>query len=144
MSHELRTPLNALVGLLELESRARPGSENLRIARQSADAMIDLVGDILDLDRIESGRMQLAPRPVDLAALLRESLELFAARAREKGLALQLDCALPAHRLYRVDPCACARCCTTCWPTPSSSAATAPSAWPAACATRGRPAACSP
>lgn len=104
MSHELRTPLNALVGLLELESRARPGSENLRIARQSADAMIDLVGDILDLDRIESGRMQLAPRPVDLAALLRESLELFAARAREKGLALELDCPLPAHRLYRVDP----------------------------------------
>ncbi|CAN7408469.1 ATP-binding protein [Aquipseudomonas alcaligenes] len=104
MSHELRTPLNALVGLLELESRARPESSNLRIARQSADAMIDLVGDILDLDRIENGRMQLAPRPVELAALLQECLELFAARAREKGLALQLDCPLPAHRLYRVDP----------------------------------------
>ncbi|WP_271409319.1 ATP-binding protein [Pseudomonas sp. Q1-7] len=105
MSHELRTPLNALVGLLELET-AGPGrtSENLRIAQQSAHSMIDLIGNILDLDKIETGQMQLAPQPTSLEPLLRGSLELFAAQAREKGLALELDYPLATDRRYRLDP----------------------------------------
>ncbi|HBO5500709.1 transporter substrate-binding domain-containing protein [Pseudomonas aeruginosa] len=103
MSHELRTPLNALVGLLELEGQRAP-SENLRIAQRSASSMIDLIGNILDLDKIESGQMQLAPQPTDLGSLLPECLELFVAQARQRDLALELDCALPAQRRYRVDP----------------------------------------
>ncbi|MDE3737350.1 ATP-binding protein [Pseudomonas resinovorans] len=105
MSHELRTPLNALVGLLELETTTRAApTENLRIAQQSAHSMIDLIGNILDLDKIESGQMQLAPQPTDLDALLRGSLDLFAAQAREKGLDLSFQCALPAARHYLLDP----------------------------------------
>ncbi|KQB31020.1 MULTISPECIES: ATP-binding protein [Pseudomonas aeruginosa group] len=103
MSHELRTPLNALVGLLELEGQRAP-SENLRIAQRSASSMIDLIGNILDLDKIESGQMQLAPQPTDLGSLLSDSLELFVAQARQRNLALELDCSLPAQRRYRVDP----------------------------------------
>lgn len=103
MSHELRTPLNALVGLLELEGQRAP-SENLRIAQQSAGAMIDLIGNILDMDKIETGQMLLAPQPTDLGALLRESLELFTGQARQRNLALELDCSLTAGRLHRVDP----------------------------------------
>lgn len=106
MSHELRTPLNALVGLLELESRSeRAPSENLRIAQQSANSMIDLIGNILDLDKIESGQMQLAPQPVALAPLLQDCLDLFAAQARQSGLALSLDCSgLTPLRHYWLDP----------------------------------------
>ncbi|MGX5724329.1 ATP-binding protein [Metapseudomonas otitidis] len=105
MSHELRTPLNALVGLLELEARAQAApSENLRIAQQSATSMIALIGNILDLDRIENGRMQLALEPVAPLPLLRGALDLFGAQARSKGLELELDCKLPADRRYRLDP----------------------------------------
>ncbi|AOE87583.1 ATP-binding protein [Pseudomonas sp. TCU-HL1] len=105
MSHELRTPLNALVGLLELETtRCATPSENLLIAQQSAHSMIDLIGNILDLDKIESGQMQPAPQPTDLETLLRGSLDLFAAQAREKGLDLRLHCALPPARHGLLDP----------------------------------------
>lgn len=106
MSHELRTPLNALVGLLELESRSdRAPSENLRIAQQSTNSMIDLIGNILDLDKIESGQMQLAPQPVALVPLLQACLDLFAAQARQSGLALNLDCSgLRPQRHYWLDP----------------------------------------
>ena len=106
MSHELRTPLNALVGLLELESQdERAPSENLRIAQQSANSMIDLIGNILDLDKIESGQMQLAPQPVALTALLQDCLDLFAAQAGQKTLALSLDdTGLTPQRQHLLDP----------------------------------------
>ena len=104
MSHELRTPLNALVGLLELEtcSRQTP-SHHLRVAQQSATSMIDLIGNILDLDKIESGLMQLAPHPTALEPLLSNSLGLFAAQAQEKNLHLRFDYQATPHRLYLVD-----------------------------------------
>ncbi|WXL24655.1 transporter substrate-binding domain-containing protein [Ectopseudomonas mendocina] len=104
MSHELRTPLNALVGLLELETSDRKNtSRNLRIAQQSATAMIDLIGNILDLDKIESGQMQLAPQLTALEVLLSNSLGLFSAQAQEKQLALSLDFQADPQRCYWVD-----------------------------------------
>ncbi|MGC5704331.1 transporter substrate-binding domain-containing protein [Pseudomonas sp. NFXW11] len=104
MSHELRTPLNALVGLLELETSGREApSHNLRVAQQSATSMIDLIGNILDLDKIESGLMQLAPHPTALEPLLSNSLGLFAAQAREKGLELHFDYQADRQRLHWVD-----------------------------------------
>ncbi|MCU1717753.1 ATP-binding protein [Pseudomonas sp. 5P_3.1_Bac2] len=104
MSHELRTPLNALVGLLELETSGRTdASVNLRIAQQSAMAMIDLIGNILDLDKIESRQMQLALEPTDLAALLGNSLALFNAQAKDKGLYIRLAYQAPLQRWYALD-----------------------------------------
>jgi two-component system sensor histidine kinase EvgS len=104
MSHELRTPLNAMVGLLELETTGHTkASHNLRIAQQSATAMIDLIGNILDLDKIESGQMQLAPQFTALEVLLSNSLSLFAAQAQEKQLNLQLDFQADGQRLYWLD-----------------------------------------
>lgn len=79
--------------------------------------MIDLIGNILDMDKIETGQMLLAPQPTDLGALLRESLELFTGQARQRNLALELNCSLTAGRLHRVDPCACVNCYITCWAT---------------------------
>nr|BFD42915.1 transporter substrate-binding domain-containing protein [Pseudomonas sp. FFPRI_1] len=104
MSHELRTPLNALVGLLELETSGRSTpSHNLRVAQQSATSMIDLVGNILDMDKIESGLMQLAPHPTALEPLLNNSLGLFAVQAREKNLQLHFDYQADRQRVYWVD-----------------------------------------
>lgn len=104
MSHELRTPLNALVGLLELETSASQApSHNLRVAQQSATSMIDLIGNILDLDKIESGLMQLAPHPTALKPLLSNSLNLFAAQAREKNLQLRFEYQADPQRLYWID-----------------------------------------
>ncbi|OLF51909.1 ATP-binding protein [Pseudomonas chlororaphis] len=104
MSHELRTPLNAMVGLLELEtSGALSPSQNLRIAQQSAKSMIDLIGNILDLDKAETGQMELVPSPTALDQLLENCLELFAVQAREKHLQLKLEHRLDPQRRYRVD-----------------------------------------
>ncbi len=104
MSHELRTPLNAVVGLLELEtSGSLSPSQNLCIAQQSAKSMIDMIGNILDLDKVETGQMELAPSPTALDQLLTNCLELFAAQAREKHLELKLECSLDPQRRYQVD-----------------------------------------
>lgn len=104
MSHELRTPLNAMVGLLELETSGSPTpSQNLGIAQQSAQSMIDLIGNILDLDKVETGQMELAPSLTDLGQLLENCLELFAVQAREKHLELKLEHRLDPQRRYRVD-----------------------------------------
>ncbi|AZE25752.1 hypothetical protein C4K05_5349 [Pseudomonas chlororaphis subsp. aureofaciens] len=104
MSHELRTPLNAMVGLLELEtSGSSKPSQNLSIAQQSAQSMIDLIGNILDLDKVETGQMELASSPTALAPLLENCLELFAAQARKKHLELRLEHHLDPQRRYQVD-----------------------------------------
>jgi two-component system sensor histidine kinase EvgS len=104
MSHELRTPLNAMVGLLELEtSGSSKPSQNLSIAQQSAQSMIDLIGNILDLDKVETGQMELSPSPTALAPLLENCLELFAVQAREKHLELKLEHDLDPQRRYQVD-----------------------------------------
>lgn len=104
MSHELRTPLNAMVGLLELEtSGSSAPSQNLSIAQQSAQSMIDLIGNILDLDKVETGQMELAPSPTALDQLLENCLKLFAIQAREKHLELKLEHNLAPRRRYQVD-----------------------------------------
>ncbi|MGE7957945.1 ATP-binding protein [Pseudomonas sp. NPDC089530] len=104
MSHELRTPLNAMVGLLELEtSGAHAPSQNLSIAQQSAQSMIDLIGNILDLDKVETGQMELAPSLTALDQLLENCLELFAVQARDKHLELKLEHSLDPRRRYQVD-----------------------------------------
>lgn len=94
MSHEIRTPISALVGLLEL-LRIRAGSpkqleDNLNIAHQSAQSLLSLTGDILDLAKIEAGGMTPLPRPTDLRELMNTAHKLFDANARKKGLAYSL------------------------------------------------------
>ena len=73
VSHELRTPLNGVLGLLELVlERELVGEDRRRIewAHGSAEALLILVEDLLDLERIEAGRFELRPRPFDLRELL--------------------------------------------------------------------------
>ncbi|MDR0276374.1 MAG: transporter substrate-binding domain-containing protein [Paucimonas sp.] len=107
MSHEIRTPMNAVIGLLELAlkdaGQGRVDQGSLQVAFDSASGLLELIGDVLDIARIESGHMALAPRPTDLHALIRATAQVFDSSARLKGLALSLDLA-PPTRALSVDP----------------------------------------
>lgn len=95
MSHEIRTPMNAVIGLLELaledSRRGRSDPQTLHTAHDSAIGLLALIGDILDISRIESGHMSLQPVPIDLVELVRATLRVFDGNARIKGLYLNGD-----------------------------------------------------
>ena len=95
MSHELRTPLNAILGFSQLLSGrsglAREDREHLEIIRRSGEHLLTLINQVLDLTKIEAGRMGVQSVSFDLRGLLTDMRELFRLKAREKGLQLILD-----------------------------------------------------
>jgi len=96
MSHELRTPMNGILGMIALAQRqvadARP-HEQLDKARQSAERLLAILNDILDLSRIEAERLHLEQAPFRLASVLDNVDILLAHRAAEKGLHLRRELA---------------------------------------------------
>ncbi|MBN9517577.1 response regulator [bacterium] len=91
MSHEIRTPLNGLLGTLGLLVDAGLTAEQRRIAgiaRSSADHLLAIVNDLLDLAKIDAGRLVLEPTPFDLRDVVEGVVEAAAARAAEKGVEL--------------------------------------------------------
>lgn len=102
MSHEIRTPMNAVIGLLELalqDNRAgHCDTQTLQTAHDSAIGLLGLIGDILDISRIETGHMTLQPVATDLVDLVRSTLRVFEGNARIKGLRLQGE--LPDEPLW--------------------------------------------
>lgn len=93
MSHEIRTPLHGIIGHLELLARAALHPELLERVirlRQSADSLMDIITDVLDLSRIESGQWTLSPERFAPASMLERVAVLYAPMAQAKGL--QLDC----------------------------------------------------
>ena len=94
MSHEIRTPFHGLMGMLSLlrETALTPRQiDYLRTATESADHLLAILNDILDMSQLESGRVALAMAPVDLRALLREVEALMRPQAAAKPLALHID-----------------------------------------------------
>lgn len=92
MSHEIRTPLHAIIGLLEMETRQKPAREisnNVLVAYESANALLSLIGDILDLSRIESGIHQPKPEPCLLAQRVEQVINLFRNKAESKNIELR-------------------------------------------------------
>ncbi|MEW6752505.1 MAG: response regulator [Candidatus Latescibacterota bacterium] len=89
MSHELRTPMNAIVGFTRIVHRKARGLlparqvENLAKILQSADMLMSLINDILDLSRIEAGRLEIAPQRFSLHEVVRSSLDTVAAMVRD-------------------------------------------------------------
>ncbi len=94
MSHELRTPMGAILGMSEL-ALAEPLSpavrEYLTTLRESADSLLGLLNDLLDLSRVEAGRLTLEAAPFSLRRVVGGVVDSLSAKAREKGLRLSCD-----------------------------------------------------
>ncbi len=89
MSHEMRTPLNGVIGMLGLLTRTRlDGAQRsyAEAAKDSAEHLLGLVNDLLDYARLEAGKLEIDPAPVEVEALVRGVAELLSPRAHEKGL----------------------------------------------------------
>jgi two-component system, sensor histidine kinase len=100
MSHEVRTPFHGLMGMLSLlrETGLSPRQlDYLRTATESADHLLAILNDILDMSQLETGRLSINPVPFDLRGLLRDVEALMRPQANNKALALhvQSDPALP-------------------------------------------------
>ncbi len=95
MSHELRTPLNAIIGFSQILKRssslAYGEQDNLKIIHHSGEHLLSLINNILDLSKIEAGKIELNPSNFDLYTLLEEIEEIFALKASQKGLELIFD-----------------------------------------------------
>ena len=97
MSHELRTPLNAIIGFSEVLLDESFGSLSDKQKRQtdhilsSGRHLLSLINDILDLSKIEAGKMELELAPVDVGALLADAMFLIKERASKQGVQLKLD-----------------------------------------------------
>ncbi|GAB6035649.1 hypothetical protein JCM15519_02080 [Fundidesulfovibrio butyratiphilus] len=101
MSHEVRTPLNGIMGMLQLLSDERLAShqeEIVSIALDSSRKLLMILNDILDIARIESGKVVLCHAPVDMRGLLSSVSDLFSSEVGAKGLALvtRVDESVPA------------------------------------------------
>jgi signal transduction histidine kinase/CheY-like chemotaxis protein len=92
MSHELRTPLNAILGFAQLMGRDSSinlqQQESLAIINRSGEHLLNLINDVLEMSKIEAGRIVLNPEPFELLRLLQTLQEMFQIRAEEKQLAL--------------------------------------------------------
>ncbi|AHG21013.1 hypothetical protein Z042_16455 [Chania multitudinisentens RB-25] len=108
MSHEIRTPMNAILGMLEMAlKKSEQGildRSALEVAFDSAKGLLALIGDILDIVRIESGRLSLNPERADLRELIESVVRVFDGIARQKGLSLQLDIDREAMGDVLIDP----------------------------------------
>ena len=106
MSHEIRTPINTVLGMDEMILRETREDNTRSLAqdiRTSTESLLEIVNEILDFSRIESGKMELMADDYELCDVLHDTVTVFGLRAKEKGLYLHIhvDEKLPA--MYRGD-----------------------------------------
>lgn len=108
MSHEIRTPMNALIGMLELATkRAEQGVTDrmaIEVASEAARHLLELIGDILDISRIESGHLSLTPERANLRGLVESVSKVFEGLARQKNLSWQVEYDVHSPQDALVDP----------------------------------------
>ena len=93
MSHEIRTPMNGVLGMARLLQRSRLSrrqAEQVDTIVQSGEFLLTILNDILDLSKIDAGRMEITAAPTDLDALMGQMIDLWRPRADERGLDLTL------------------------------------------------------
>lgn len=105
VSHEIRTPLNAILGILELQiAQTQHAQPMLEVAHDAAKDLLALVGDVLDMSRIESGHMPLEPSAQELVSLTRAVVLLFEEASEQKQLALRFSVVGGARCPVLIDP----------------------------------------
>ena len=109
MSHEIRTPMNAILGFADLLRRGYHKNEvemqrHLNTIHASGKHLLELINDILDLAKVESGRLDLGLVPCAVHGTIREVMEILTVRAQEKGLWLRMECPGPIPEMITTDP----------------------------------------
>ena len=107
MSHQIRTPLNGVIGLTGLLLDTELDADQLRYAltvRSSGEVLLGLINDLLDISKIEAGKLELESQNFDLAALLDELTSAFTAQASDKGVALHCCAEDAVPTALRGDP----------------------------------------
>ncbi len=107
MSHELRTPLNAILGFSELMSRDEAATaaqkETLSIINHSGAHLLSMINDVLDISKIEAGRLELDIRALDLLNLLQDIGDMISVRAASKQLSFSLEIASDMRQYVKTD-----------------------------------------
>ncbi len=98
MSHEIRTPMNSILGFSEVMLNTTDDAKQknfLTTILDSGKSLLSLINDILDLSKIEAGRMEISPEPADIGLIIQEINQLFEQKAKEKNILLH----------FEIDPC---------------------------------------
>ncbi len=107
MSHEIRTPLNGVLGMAQAmaaDDLSPAQRERIDVIQQSGNSLLAILNDILDMAKVEAGKLELETLDFDLAEMVRGAHATFAAEADAKGLAFTSRISPAAHGLYRGDP----------------------------------------
>ncbi|MEG5037570.1 MULTISPECIES: AAA family ATPase [unclassified Microcoleus] len=107
MSHELRTPLNAILGFSQLMNQdtnlLNEQKENLNIIQRSGEHLLSLINQVLDLSKVEAGRMTLSENNLDINHLLADIEDMFALKANDQSLRLRFECAADVPKYICAD-----------------------------------------
>ena len=109
MSHEIRTPMNAILGFTDILKRGYDKGEQdrrkyLNTIHSSGQHLLQLINDVLDLSKVESGRMEVEAIEMKPHILVREVLNILNVKAEEKGISLDMDVASPIPEKVMSDP----------------------------------------
>lgn len=113
VSHEIRTPLNGMLGMAQVLSSSAlvtEQREQVEAILDSGKTLVALLNDVLDLSKIEAGKMEIAPVDTDLSHVLRRLYKLWSASAEEKNVELTLDLAASLPARLRFDPVRVRQC----------------------------------